>query len=83
MVKTRSQQSIKRLIIEEDNGRVRYLEGKTAQKYVKQIDDALGFMQITRGYMLPEDFLQSPWREIDVRKASKLFQQGPEPIQGK
>ena len=34
-------------------------------------------MQVTRRYMLPEDFLQSPWQEIDVSEAPKLFQQEP------
>lgn len=77
------QPSVKRLIIEQGNGKVRYLEGEAAQRCMEQIDNVLGFMQITRSYLLPKGFLQFPWREIDVSKAPKLFQQRSEPAQGK
>lgn len=78
-MKTKPQPSVIRLIIEQDNGKVQYLEGEAAQKYVKQIDDALVFKQATRRYLLPEDFLQSSWQEINVREASKLFQKESKP----
>lgn len=55
-----------------DNGRVHYLEGEDVQKYFDHINSALSFMQVTRSYMLPKDFLKVDWKEIDKSKIAQL-----------
>ncbi len=66
---------IKRLIFEYEDGVMRYLEGDAAKKYLEQINDVLVFMQGTRSYMLPKDFLKTDeWKEINTDKVGKFFQ---------
>ena len=66
---------IKRLIFEYEDGVVRYLEGDAAKKYLEQINDVLVFMQGTRSYMLPKDFLKTDgWNEIITDEVGKIFQ---------
>lgn len=70
-----STSEIKRLIFEYEDGVMRCLEGGAAKKYLEQINDVLVFMQGTRSYMLPKDFLKTDeWKEIKTDKAGKIFQ---------
>lgn len=62
-----------KVILVLDNDNIRYLNGKDAQKYIADLDGVLGFMQATRSYMLPENFLKVRWKEIKKSKASKLL----------
>lgn len=62
-----------KVILEFADGKIRYLEGADAQKYIDHINGALGFMQVTRSYMLPVDFLELSWKEIDKSKVGSIF----------
>lgn len=73
--KQEAEPKITRVIFELDNGRLRYIEGRVAQRYLDHLNSVLGFMQVTRSYMLPDDFLKVEWKEIDISEATKLFQQ--------
>lgn len=60
------QPKIKRIIFEEYSGKIRYVEGVEAEKYLQQINQVLGVMQLTRPYMLPKNFLKVNWQEAII-----------------
>lgn len=73
--KQAAEPKITRVILELDNGTLRYIEGRVAQTYLDHLNSVLGFMQVTRSDMLLDDFLKVEWKEIDISEATKLFQQ--------
>ncbi|OGE20018.1 hypothetical protein A3A14_00215 [Candidatus Daviesbacteria bacterium RIFCSPLOWO2_01_FULL_43_38] len=63
-----------RLLIEHDNGKIIYLEGKDLDKYLGDIDNVLMRVQLTRQYTLPDKFMQVEWKKIDPSEVGKLFE---------
>lgn len=66
-----------RILVEYDNEKVRYLEGENAENFIDTVNDVLGVIQLSRDYMLPEDFDNIEWKEVGRSEAARLFQEPP------
>jgi|GEM_PF-5999523 len=62
-----------RLLIEHDDGKIRYLEGNDLEKWLEDVNYVLGFMQATRRQLLPQNFMQVKWKEIHRKDIDKIF----------
>ncbi len=68
---------VKRIFIEQDDGKIRYLEGDVAKNYIAQIDSVLYFMQLIRRSMLPKNFLQVEWKWTNTAEIANIFADPP------
>lgn len=64
-----SEPTLRRILVELDNGTVRYLEGDDARKHDEAMRAILNRAQVTRGAELPD----VNWKEINVREVGSLF----------